>query len=229
MQLSERRKAIIKYTWRTPTIPTGRVPSHGHRHLPKDSATRWSWATKFLPGHVHSCSTSGTAQVTGLNMFLAYWALMLFPWPVDTGTSCGELSLRDCKTVLPSRADSPLAERMMSVRVDLAARKEFGKWKEGLLDALLFMGWKSLPCNSFFWLSRKQGVWQLLALKGNTSAQQQPPESLGERQEASRLSCGCLSSLSNDSMTANCTQNCPSFLVRGTATEREIQGKAVVK
>lgn len=41
----------------------------------------------------------------------------------------------------------------MSVRVDLAARNEFGKWKEGLL----LIGWKSLLCNSGFWLSREWG------------------------------------------------------------------------
>lgn len=60
-------------------------------------------------------------------MFLAYWALMLFPWPVDTGTSCGELSLRACKTVLPNYADSPLAE-------DDVSRGRFGSQK-GIWEA----------------------------------------------------------------------------------------------
>lgn len=40
---------------------------------------------------------------------------MLFPWTVDIGTSCGELSLRDCKTALPNHADSPLAEDAVSL------------------------------------------------------------------------------------------------------------------
>lgn len=45
----------------------------------------------------------------------------------------------------------------MSVWEDLAARNKFGRWKEGLLHAPQFMGWKSLLCNSFFCLSREQG------------------------------------------------------------------------
>lgn len=105
-------KVAIKYAWWTPTVPTGRVPSHGNSPLPRGGATRWSWATKFLLQALCTAvhSISRVAQAAGLNMFLAYWALMLFPWPVDTGTGSGELSLRDCKTVLCNSADSPLAE-----------------------------------------------------------------------------------------------------------------------